>query len=154
MSAAQARSEQDPLILERQLSAPPQAVWRAWTEPQALMRWFGPHGSEVLDAELDLRVGGAWRLALRAADGEEHRVAGVYREVVAPARLVFTWAWQSTPERESLVELDLAPSAAGTHLVLRHSRFADAAALASHRAGWTSSLERLAAACTTPETKR
>ena len=61
----------------------------------------------MLRAEADARVGGRYRIVMRTSDGEEHDVSGVYREVVPNEKLVFTWAWRSTPERESLVTVML-----------------------------------------------
>jgi uncharacterized protein YndB with AHSA1/START domain len=92
-------------------------------------------------------VGGRFRKVMRSQDGEEHDVRGVYREVVPDRKLVFTWAWRSTPERESLVTLELAPDADGTLLTLRHEQFFDEAARDNHRRGWTAALDKLEAYC-------
>ena len=74
---------------------------------------------EPVPAETDARVGGRYRIVMRAPDGEEHDVErDVYREVVPNEKLVFTWAWQSTPERESLVTVELKPDGDGTLLTL------------------------------------
>lgn len=89
------------LTLKRRLNAPPAKVYAAWTDPQQLARWMGPEGVEMLKAETDVRVGGRYRLLMRSPDGEEHDVSGVYREVTPNEKLVFSWAWKSTPERES-----------------------------------------------------
>lgn len=130
------------LVLERRLRAPVERVWAAWTEPALLARWFSPHGAcEVLDA--DLRVGGGYHIKMTAPDGEIHQVLGRYREIVPPGRLTFTWAWITTPERESLVEIDLVADGAETRLTLRHSRFADQPARDRHEGGWTFCLAHL-----------
>ena len=80
---------------------------------------------------------------MRTADGEEHDVGGEYREVVANEKLVFTWAWRSTPERESLVTVLLKGDGDGTLLTLLHEQFFDEAARDRHRFGWTGSLDKL-----------
>jgi uncharacterized protein YndB with AHSA1/START domain len=102
-------AERPSLTLERFYPVAPEKVWRAWTDPQALSRWFGPGGSQpVASAELDVRVGGRFRVLFGGAEGREHEVQGVYREVVPNRRLVFTWTWpRTTPERESLVTIEL-----------------------------------------------
>jgi uncharacterized protein YndB with AHSA1/START domain len=79
----------------------------------------------------------------QTADGEHHQVSGVYREVVPGTRLVFTWAWQSTPERESLVTVTLARDGDGTLLTLHHEQFFDQAARDGHERGWTGTLDKL-----------
>jgi len=133
------------LTVTRRLPAPPDRCFRAWTDPEALKRWFGPDKVEVLLAETDPRVGGRYRILARSQDGEEHDVSGEFREVVANRKLVFTWAWRSTPERQSLVTVEFVPAGAATMLTLTHEQFADEAARDRHRHGWTSTLGKLAA---------
>jgi uncharacterized protein YndB with AHSA1/START domain len=133
------------LAIRRELRAPPESCFRAWTSPEALKRWFGPGANEVVRAETDPRVGGRYRVVLRAPDGEEHEVSGEFREVVANRKLVFTWAWRSTPERQSLVTVEFVPAGEVTALTLTHEQFADDAARDRHRHGWTGSLDALAA---------
>ena len=77
------------------------------------------------------------------ADGDEHDVSGVYREVVPNEKLVFTWAWKSTPERESLVTVLFKPDGDGTLLTLTHEQFFDEDARDRHQHGWTGALDKL-----------
>ena len=108
------------LTLTRRLRARPEKVYAAWTEPENLMQWFGPAAVTpgTTRAELDVRVGGRYRISFNNAKGEHNEVGGVYREVVPNERLLFSWAWHSTPERESLVTVSLKPDGAGTLLTL------------------------------------
>jgi uncharacterized protein YndB with AHSA1/START domain len=131
------------LTLKRRLNAPAAKVFSAWTDPEKIRRWFGPREAEVLRAESDPRVGGRYRILARTSDGEEHDVSGMFREVVPNEKLVFTWAWRSTPERESLVTVELRPDGSGTLLTLTHEQFFDEAARDRHQHGWTATLERL-----------
>ena len=131
------------LALKRRIKAAPAKVFAAWTVPQLMMGWWGPAGAKVLEAEADLRLGGRYRIRFTAPNGEEHEVGGVYREIVQDRRLVFTWAWRSTPERESLVSLGFAADGEGTLLTLTHERFFDEPARDRHRLGWTSTLDSL-----------
>jgi uncharacterized protein YndB with AHSA1/START domain len=133
------------LTITRKLAAAPDRCFRAWTDPQALKHWFGPGDIEVLLAEVDPQVGGRYRILMRSPGGEEHDVGGVFREVVADRKLVFTWAWRSTPDRQSLVTIEFAPEGAATALTLTHEQFADEGARDRHRQGWTGSLGKLAA---------
>ena len=82
---------------------PPAKVFAAWTDPEKVKRWMGPGEVKVMSTEGDPRTGGRYRWLMQAPDGTEHDVSGVYREVIPNEKLVFTWAWKSTPERESLV---------------------------------------------------
>lgn len=131
------------LTITRHLKAPPAKVFSAWTDPEKMKRWMGPPQIEPLSAEIDARVGGRYRLLMRAANGEEHDVSGVYREVVPDRKLVFTWAWKSTPERESMVTIELAPEGDGTLLTLTHAQLFDEATRDGHRNGWNGSLDKL-----------
>src|ERR1700745_130450 len=98
---------QPSLTLTRRFNAPLEKVYAAWTDPQSLIQWFMPPSvvPGTVKAEMDLRVGGKYRFSFHKDDGEYFEVGGVYREVVPNARLVFTWAWHSTPERESVVTI-------------------------------------------------
>jgi uncharacterized protein YndB with AHSA1/START domain len=132
------------LRLTRRYPVAPEKVWRAWTEPQALSAWFGPGESRsVTHAEVDVRPGGAYTIGFRTQDGQHHQVSGVYQEVVVNSKLSFTWAWQSTPERVSLVTIELRPTPEGCELDFRHDRFFDAAARDNHERGWTATLKKL-----------
>jgi uncharacterized protein YndB with AHSA1/START domain len=96
------------------------------------------------EATIDLRVGGRYRIVMHGPDGEVHRVGGVYREVVREKKLVYTWAWESTPERESIVTVEFRPHGDATELVLTHQRFADTEARDRHQQGWGGCLDRFA----------
>jgi uncharacterized protein YndB with AHSA1/START domain len=97
----------------------------------------------MLRADADARVGGRFRMVMRGTDGEEHDVRGVYREVVPNEKLVFTWVWRSTPERESLVTVLIKPDGAGSRVTLTHEQFFDEAARDQHQHGWTGCLNKL-----------
>jgi uncharacterized protein YndB with AHSA1/START domain len=131
------------LIIKRRFKAPPAQVYGAWTEPAQLARWFGPAQARTLRAEADVRVGGRYHIVFVGPDGEEHDVSGIYREVVANRKLVFTWAWRTMPERESLVTVTLADDGDGTLLTLTHEQFFDEPARDRHRSGWNGALDKL-----------
>ena len=94
------------------------------------MRWMHPLDTTCLHAEADVRVGGRFRVIMRSPDGEEHDVS-------------VTWAWRSTPERESRVSVLLRAEGETTELTLRHERLFDEATRDAHREGWSSAFDRL-----------
>jgi len=104
---------------------------------------MGPGEIKALSVESDPRTGGRYRWVMKSPDGEEHDVRGVYREVIPNEKLVFTWAWKSTPERESLVTLTFKPDGDGTLLTLLHEQFFDETARDRHQDGWTRAIEKL-----------
>ncbi|HVN34915.1 MAG TPA: SRPBCC domain-containing protein [Casimicrobiaceae bacterium] len=132
------------LSIVRRFDVEPAEVWRAWTDPRALSAWMAPSdafSTRVL--ECDVRVGGRYRIVMRTPEGEDNDVSGVYREVVANRKLVFTWAWKSTPERESVVTVELRAAGRGTELTLKHEEFAEGEARDRHNQGWNACLARL-----------
>ena len=135
------------LTLKRFYPVAPEKVWRAWTDAQALSRWFGPGGPEpVAAAELDVRVGGRFRVLFGGADGREHEVQGVYKAVMPNRRLVFTWTWPRTsPERESLVTIEFMKAGRGTELVFTHAQHFDESVRDNHLRGWSETFVKLEA---------
>lgn len=136
--------ERPSLSLVRKYDAAPAKVWRAITEAEMLKKWMAPSDAfKIPVAETELRVGGRYHIVMNSPDGEVHDVSGVYREIVPNKKLVYTWAWKSTPERESVVTIELRAAGGGTELTLRHEQFADAEARDHHQQGWTGCLARL-----------
>jgi len=131
------------LTIKRRFNAPPKKVFAAWTEPAQVARWFGPGGITVLEAVFELRAGGRFMIHARGSEGEDHRVSGTVREAVPNSKVVYTWAWQSTPERESLVTVEFTPDGDGTLLTLTHERFFDEGARDRHNGGWSAALDKL-----------
>jgi uncharacterized protein YndB with AHSA1/START domain len=131
------------LTLKRRLKAPPAKVFAAWIDPEKVKRWMGPGEIKAHHVESDARTGGRYRWIMKSPDGEEHDVSGVYREVIPNEKLVFTWAWKSTPERESLVTVLLKPDGGGTLLTLTHEQFFDEEARDRHQHGWNGALDKM-----------
>ena len=139
------------LHLRRTVPAPRERVFQAWTRPEDLKRWAGPGDLTTPLAEVDLRVGGRYRIHMQAPDGTLHRVAGTYREVVPPEKLVYTWAWEEKPEEgETLVTVEFLDRGRGTEVVLTHERFPNAAVRDRHEHGWGGCLDKFGALFASP----
>ena len=82
------------ILITREFDAPRHLVYRAWTTPELVRRWWAGLRGEVTLAEIDLRVGGAWRVVMTARDGSEVGFHGEYREIVPGERIVFTEAYE------------------------------------------------------------
>jgi uncharacterized protein YndB with AHSA1/START domain len=130
------------LTIKRRINAAPARVFAAFTDSQTITRWFGPPGVQKVEAESDVRVGGRWTI-IGHMSNDTHEVSGVYREIVPNEKLVYTWAWKSMPERESLVTLLFKPDGAGTLLTLTHEQFFDDDARDRHNQGWSGALDKL-----------
>ncbi len=146
-SSAAAQLDQRPsLTITRRFRASPQRVYAAWTSAENLIQWFAAAQAKPgsIKADLDVRVGGRYCISFTDEKSREyHEVGGLYREVVPNERLKFTWAWHSTPERESQVMIELKGDASGTLMIFRHERFADQAARDNHERGWSKFLDVL-----------
>jgi uncharacterized protein YndB with AHSA1/START domain len=139
-----ATDDKTSLRIRRIYPQPVAAVYAAFSNPEEMKHWMGP-GDDFGEAEvtMDVRVGGRYRIIMHAPDGEVHRVGGVFREIVPNRKLVYSWAWESTPERESLVTVEFKAAGQGTELLLTHQRFADTGARDKHQHGWNGCLDRL-----------
>jgi uncharacterized protein YndB with AHSA1/START domain len=147
ITSAGAASAERELVITRVFDAPRRLVFKAWTEPDRAALWWGPQGFTTISCEMNVRPGGAWRRCMRAPDGTEHRKRGVYREIVEPERLVFTYATEDAEGRsghETLVTVTFADLGGKTRLTLHQVAFESVAARDSHRGGWTSCFERFA----------
>jgi uncharacterized protein YndB with AHSA1/START domain len=133
------------LVLMRELRAPRARVFAAWTDISQATVWWGPRDFTLLECTMDVRVGGKWYRRMRAPDGGVVVKHGVYREIVPPERLVFTYVTEDDGrlDVETVVTLTfeaLGPDA--TRLTLRQTGFETQAGLVSHEGGWTGCLER------------
>jgi uncharacterized protein YndB with AHSA1/START domain len=135
------------LQLTRVLNAPQRIVFKAWTEPAQVMRWWGPHGFKVISCEMDVRAGGKWLLCMRGPDGADTWQHFTYREIVVPERLVFAYAFADAAGNtghETLVTVTFADAAGRTNLTLRQAVFESAAVRDDHNRGWGEALDHLA----------
>jgi len=130
------------LTIKHRFKAPPEKVYQAWIDPAKMSRWLGPPDVIKVTTTTDVRVGGRYTIQM-IVPNDEHNVGGVYREIVPNRKLVFTWAWRSMPERESLVTVTFAPDGDGTLLTLHHEQFFDEAARDRHEQGWKVIVPRL-----------
>src|SRR5713226_7960293 len=145
-------SEEQELVLTRVFDAPRELVFKVWTDPKHVAQWWGPRGFTNPVCELDLRPGGAILIHMRGPDGIVYPMTGTYQEIVRPERLVFTSAAldsDGNPLFEVLTTVTFAEEGGKTKQILRArviKKTAQAAPyLAGMEAGWTQSLERLAA---------
>jgi len=151
--------------ISRVFDAPRELVWKVWTEPELMAKWWGPHNFTCPTCELDVRVGGAYRLVMRGGDGAEYPCAGIYREIVKPERIVMSMdlsghpdSWwdmiipdrdkSKKPELDFMQTVTLEEEVPGkTRLTIR-TRFEskairDAMVRMGMNEGWSQSLERL-----------
>lgn len=136
------------LHISRVIDAPRERVFHAWTDPELVPQWFGVRVPRASAAELDLRVGGTFRIGGKnPLGGGGWRCVGTYLEVVPPERLVYTFGWEGrglSNMGESLVTVEFRDRGDTTEIVLTHERNPTRGVRAYHSFGWRSSLKRLA----------
>jgi uncharacterized protein YndB with AHSA1/START domain len=138
------------LRLERTYDAPAEDVFDAWTNPEVLRRWWVASPSwRTPVADVDLRVGGSYRLSMEDPDaGTVRTVTGEYREVNRPRRLVYSWCWEEAEGvsgEVSTVTVEFVRDGERTKVVLEHSELSTAESRDGHRRGWEACMEILAA---------
>lgn len=135
------------LSITRIFDAPRERVFRAWTDPRMLAHWMGPRTFTASIDQLELRVGGAWRFLLTSDDGSRRLwQGGVYREIVPPERLVYTFAWEGPDGRlrhETVVTITFVEQNGKTRMDFHQARFETVESRNGHGQGWASALDRL-----------
>jgi uncharacterized protein YndB with AHSA1/START domain len=133
------------LHVERVLPAPPPLAFAAATEPATLAEWWGPKGFTAPSIELDLRVGGRYRIAMKPPDAAAFHLSGRFREIDPPRLLSYTFSWDEPDpdDQETLVTLSFGEDDDGTRLTVDQGRFATEARRELHVQGWTEALDRL-----------
>ncbi|MCH8826379.1 MAG: SRPBCC domain-containing protein [Chloroflexi bacterium] len=135
------------LRMSRTFSAPRQRVFDIWTKPEHLSKWWGVQADFTTTViEVDLRVGGRYRLGMKAPDDTEHIAIGEFREVVPPEKLVYTWSWeQGMPGieemRETLVTIEFIDKGDSTEMILTHELFPTEGIRDQHSQGWEMMME-------------
>ena len=148
------------LVIERVFDAPRELVWRAWTESEHFMRWYGPQGFTLPTCEIDFRVGGRHLWGMRSPDGQEMWSTGVYREIVPLERFVATDSpadehgnavgMGADAPLETLITVTLEDLGGGkTKMPLRQTGWPDADMAGHAGGGWNQAFDKLAAALAT-----
>lgn len=145
-SNANQATAQHELVITRTFDAPRNLVFKAWTAPEHMVRWLGPHNFTAPSCKMDFRPGGAYRACICAPDGKEYWMRGIYREIVEPERLVFTFSWEEDGERgrETMITITFGEQGDKTRMTFRQAFFETVENRDSHHGGWTECFERLA----------
>ena len=131
------------LQLSRTFQAPREKVFRAWTDPDQMKHWCSPTADYETAAEVDLRVGGKYRIQMTHKNGGIHPAVGEYQEVSEPDKLVYTWSWEDGSVTGTLVTVEFRDLGSATELLLTHERFPTTEWRDKHGEGWTGCLGRL-----------
>lgn len=129
--------------ITRVIRAPRERVFAAWTAPHLLVQWWGPGPVTCPEAHIDLREGGAYRIANLETDGSITWISGTFEKVRPPEQLVYTWEVSILTAPPTLVTLDFQTHPEGTRIVLRHERFTEGAIRDMHGRSWELCFDKL-----------
>ena len=140
--------------LKKTVSATPQEVFKAWTEPEIMKKWFAPsHEYDVPSLDVDLKVGGAFHVEMKTNEAS-YRVNGKYKQIQKDEHISFSWAWESAPDQESIVTVELKNNNGNTDISLIHKGLKTPESVVEHKNGWQGCLNRLAQLFDAQETQK
>jgi uncharacterized protein YndB with AHSA1/START domain len=131
------------LIVRRSIRASPERIFDAWTQPQHLKHWWGPQSVQCVDAEVDLRVGGRYRIANQFPDGKILWISGEFEVVERPQRLVYTWQVGEPQTAAERVTVTFEVHGDITEVIVAHERIPTDAMRDMHQQGWVGCLDGL-----------
>jgi len=140
----QKANEQRRLVIKRVIFSTPERIFDAWTQPQLLTQWWGPKNVTCPSTEIDLRVGGRYRIANQMPDGSTVWITGVFEEIDRPIKLVYSWSTSSQKQPSERVSIFLQSQEDATQVTIVHENIPTQQLVISHSAGWDGCLDGLA----------
>jgi uncharacterized protein YndB with AHSA1/START domain len=139
-----ARLADDELLIARTFDAPASLLFALWSNPEHMKQWIGPANFSCPEAEIDFRVGGAYRVMIKSAEHGENWFGGIYREIEHHRRLVFSFAWDSGPSAgvETLVTITFEERDGKTVQTFHQRPFLNVERRDSHVGGWNQTFDR------------
>lgn len=135
------------LEIKRHFDAPPEKVFAFVTQPEHLIKWWGPEGITLGEHDLDFTRTGSWGSVMLGDSGSRHKVTGEVLSIEAGSSVAFTWAWHDDDDirgHESQVRFTVESDGnGGTNFIMLHSGLADEESANDHNGGWTSSFNKL-----------
>jgi uncharacterized protein YndB with AHSA1/START domain len=135
------------LTITRVFNAPRSLVFNVWTQPEHFSCWLGPKDFTAIACHMNVQVGGMYRACIRSPEGNDHWMQGIYREIIEPERLVFTFAWEdenNRPKHETLVTITFKEQDNKTLMTFQQAIFESIESRDSHNTGWSECFDRLA----------
>lgn len=131
------------LVVRRTIRASAEQLFKAWTEPAQLKNWWGPRPVTCVEAEVDLRVGGLYRIANQFPDGRILWISGEFEVVDPPHKLVYSWRVGPQSEASERVTVAFEPQGDATEVIVVHEKIPDEVTRDTHQAGWEACLDGL-----------
>ena len=131
------------LSIKREFNTPVEMLFKIWTDPVLVTKWFAPGAMAVAEADVDATEGGHYRIVMQSPDGEQYIVSGIYQEIVKDEKLVFTWKWQDSDNTTKVKVLFKIRPEDTSALELIHTEFIDQESCDKHEQGWNGCLNNL-----------
>lgn len=144
VSGRGSRENMATLVVRKTIRAPAERLFEAWTTPEQVQRWWGTKEIACIGAEIDLRVGGAYRIGNKMPDGKLLWITGEFEKIEPPYELVFTWCVEPKSNISERVTVRFEPRGDATEIIVRHERIPNVAARDQHEYGWRGCLEGMA----------
>jgi uncharacterized protein YndB with AHSA1/START domain len=132
------------LVVRKTIRAPAERLYTAWTDPEQLKLWWGPRGVQCTDAEVDLRIGGRYRIANQFPDGKILWITGEFERIEPPRKLVYTWRLEAQTDTFERVTVQFEPRGDVTEVIVTHELIPNETLRDMHQQGWIGCLEGLA----------
>jgi uncharacterized protein YndB with AHSA1/START domain len=131
------------LVVRRTIRASAERIFAAWTQPEQLCAWWGPRPVTCRDADVDLRVGGRYRILNVLPDGTTLAIEGAFEHIDPPHKLVYTWRMGQELVESSRVTVRFEPRGDATEVIVVHEQIPTPAVRDSHEQGWQGCLDGL-----------
>jgi uncharacterized protein YndB with AHSA1/START domain len=132
------------LVVRKTIRASAERLYTAWTNPAQLKLWWGPRGVQCTDVEIDLRIGGRYRIANQFPDGKILWITGTFESIEPPRKLVYTWRLEAQTDTLERVTVQFEPRGNETEVIVTHELIPDETLRDMHQQGWIGCLEGLA----------
>ena len=147
MSDAQLNTEANQLSIKQTFSATASRLFACFTQPELLNQWHAPGESMTTKSEVNLTVGGDYRIAMMDPEGKTHTAVGVFKEIDEPSKLVYSWRWEGSEDSDTLVTVEFKQLGLETEVTLTHINFPNSDTASHHSQGWSGIFARLTVFC-------
>jgi len=147
MPDLQLDTEDNKLSITQTFSATASRLFACFTQADLLNQWHAPSDTMAISAEVDLKIGGRYRIAMTELEGKTHTAVGICKEIDEPRKLVYSWRWEGSEDPDTLVTVEFKQDGQQTEVTLTHENFPNSEVTTHHSQGWSGIYRRLAGFC-------
>lgn len=147
MTDAQLTTEDNQLSIKQTFNATASRLFACFTQPELLNQWHSPTESITTKSEVNLVVGGSYRISMADPENKTHTAIGVFKEIIEPSKLVYSWHWEGSEDPETTVTVEFHQTGHQTEVTLTHQNLPSSEAVKHHSQGWSAIFTRLSEFC-------